>query len=355
MKFLTRNSKRLSNFELLRIFSMFLIVLHHCTVHGVFNYWSNNDSILNHVNNLICFLLSSGGKLGVALFVMLTGYFSCQSKFKLKKWLDVYLQTLFFSILIVLIWFLINRFDAVKAISPSIFPLTKNTYWFVTSWLLLLTFTPILNIILGNTSPQVIKNYLIYGALIWSVFPTFKLEFQYSTLLYFMYLYLLGGSLRLGYVIISKRYFLFVSIFFLIFLAYLFKVFFGTSATISLWKNLRYVEMNSVYVLVLSLWIFYVFGKLKINFSFINWISSSMFGVYLLHDNNLIRPYLWHTLLNMDIAMNSPYFGIWAILISICVFCLCIVLDKILSLIYLPLIGFIEKKVAKLKILENYF
>ena len=83
-----QQKQRMENFELLRIFSMLLIVIHHCVAHGVFSYWHNNSSTIQQVKNLICFLLASGGEIGVTLFVLLTGYFSCQQNFRLKKMID---------------------------------------------------------------------------------------------------------------------------------------------------------------------------------------------------------------------------------------------------------------------------
>ena len=80
-----------------------------------------------------------------------------------------------------------------------------------------------------------------------------------------------------------------------------------------------------------------------------------MFGVYLLHNHDLVRPHLWHTLLRMDLTMGSFFFGVWALFVSMCVFCLCVILDKILSLIYLPLIKRIETELNKIRFLKKYF
>lgn len=91
----TNIETRESNFELLRIFAMFLIVLSHFVVYGIYPYWQQNASTLNHFNNIAALLFFTG-KIGVTLFVFLTGYFSCLQDFKLKKCLDVYLKMLFF-------------------------------------------------------------------------------------------------------------------------------------------------------------------------------------------------------------------------------------------------------------------
>lgn len=70
---------RMSNFELLRILCMFLIVAHHFSVHSTF---SNDISVVN-----LCLVraLRIGGKLAVNVYVLISGYFMISSKFKLKK------------------------------------------------------------------------------------------------------------------------------------------------------------------------------------------------------------------------------------------------------------------------------
>ena len=74
---------RLSNFELIRILAMFLIVLHHCLCHlrALMPIFPNTENI-HFINNFIAFLLFSGGKVGVAIFEILTGYF--MNPFKLE-------------------------------------------------------------------------------------------------------------------------------------------------------------------------------------------------------------------------------------------------------------------------------
>ena len=351
MKILSKHKDRLSNFELLRIFAMFLIVLHHCNLHGVFSYWSNNSSMLHHVNNIICFLLSSCGQVGVSLFILLTGYFSCQQNFKLNKLLTIYLKTLFFSVLIFLIWLFIFPQKAATAWRYSLFPLTNDAYWFITTWLLLYAFSPLLNVILKSASPKMIKSYLILGTVIWVLFPVLNLKgLKYSDLVYFMYLYLLGASIKLKIITFSKNYItlLFLAVFCFILAMITTAVLFWKDS-LYLWEFYKYESLNTIYTLSVSLYIFYLFKDLKINSLFINRISASMLGVYLLHDNLLVRPFLWHEILQIDASMNSALFIIRSLANSLGVFGVCIITDKMLSLVYNPLINFTEKQLLKIK------
>ncbi|WP_189244288.1 acyltransferase family protein [Streptococcus macedonicus] len=74
--------KRNSNIELLRIISMLLIVSHHFSVHGSFE---SLDSI-TMFNKVWLQFIQLGGKIGVNIFVIISGYFLIQSsKNKLSK------------------------------------------------------------------------------------------------------------------------------------------------------------------------------------------------------------------------------------------------------------------------------
>ena len=59
-----------SNFELLRIVCMIFIIFHHFAVYSGYKIGSHM-----FINDFIFSLFYSGGKLGVSLFVMITGYY----------------------------------------------------------------------------------------------------------------------------------------------------------------------------------------------------------------------------------------------------------------------------------------
>lgn len=92
---------RESNFELVRIFAMLMIVAHHLSVHGV-QQISFDSSYLSYANGsffnqlFTCFLIP-GGKIGVALFFMITGFFMCKKENSSAK--KVVIQTAFCSVL----------------------------------------------------------------------------------------------------------------------------------------------------------------------------------------------------------------------------------------------------------------
>ena len=85
---------RESNIELLRLISMYLVVWSHFYVHGV---WP----IVNELtfNNIIIYALDVG-KIGVTVFVLISGYFLINKTFDLIKLAKLVLQTWFYGCII---------------------------------------------------------------------------------------------------------------------------------------------------------------------------------------------------------------------------------------------------------------
>lgn len=338
------NSKvanRQSNFELLRIFSMYIIIIHHFCIHGIYTHWNTNVTLLNHINNVLLQILNLGGKIGVDIFILITGFFMIDSKFKLNSFLKVFLTTLFYSVLFVIIALVFGLDIPVKHLIQILFPLDKNSYWFIASYLVLYLFIPFINVLLNNISKKQFKYLISLSLVLWSILIT-----EYSFLCWFFTLYAIGGfikkcnpppeKLNISTFLISS--FFILSIFFTIFL-------------FSILKNpikLHNYEMNNILILLLSISIFFIFKELKIpQNKIINYISASVFSVYLIHDNNIIRPILWETI-HANYFITVPYFIIMALVIPFVIFILCILIDKVLSKIYQPAINFITDKISLL-------
>ncbi len=83
---------RQSNIELLRIIAMLIIIAHHFAVHSGFEF--SNDAVT--VNRLWIQFIQIGGKTGVNVFVLISGYFLITSKtLKTSKAIKLWLQIFF--------------------------------------------------------------------------------------------------------------------------------------------------------------------------------------------------------------------------------------------------------------------
>lgn len=60
-------------------------------------------------------------------------------------------------------------------------------------------------------------------------------------------------------------------------------------------------------VFILSVSIFSLFQNFTFKNSLVNFLASGTFGIYLLHDNNYIRPVLWNNILKTEMFSDSKY------------------------------------------------
>lgn len=89
--------QRQSSIELLRILTMVMIVAHHFSVHGNFDFPINTITI----NRLWIQFIQIGGKIGVDVFVLISGYFLItSSSVKPNRIIKIWLQMFTYSILI---------------------------------------------------------------------------------------------------------------------------------------------------------------------------------------------------------------------------------------------------------------
>lgn len=134
---------RNSNFEALRIISMLMIILHHFVVHSYYHPIINNT---NFVNDFVIFFFRSGGKLGVVLFTMITGYFMIYSRANIKKLLLLEGQVLFTSIVIFIVFvFYNNDLFTIKNVVQYFLPNINKTFWFFSGYFVLYLFMPYIN------------------------------------------------------------------------------------------------------------------------------------------------------------------------------------------------------------------
>lgn len=88
---------RSSNFELLRILSMCMIIGAHYVYHG--GLLSEGTAL----NQVFASFLRIGGKLGVTIFVLIGAYFLSVQEFKSERIIKLFFETAFYSVLIYLL------------------------------------------------------------------------------------------------------------------------------------------------------------------------------------------------------------------------------------------------------------
>jgi len=332
MKMEKVNSKiqRKTNMELLRIVSMILIVMHHYCVHSSFIF-ENGISI----NKFIIQALSIGGKIGVNIFILITGYFMINSKFKVKKLLKLLLEIFTYSFLIFVIIYIINPSKVnIKLLLKSIFPVTYSLYWFPTTYILLYILSPFINKFIENSNKNTIIKLLIVLLIIQVIIPTFtNANLNFSNLIWFTTLYMIGACIHIYNIDLLKRKNIKIAVLIICSLFIFMSIVAIDIISIKIPSIEKYTDyfsdINKLPAVIISILLFTLFKEIKIkNYKFINNIASSTFAVYLIHDNVILSPIIWCDILKAAEFFNSRYLIIHLLISVFLVFNISIIIDK---------------------------
>lgn len=352
--------ERNSSYELMRIVSMFLIVLYHVIVHGKMIENCENAGL-----KILLELIKFFTLVHVNSFILVTGYFQINSKFNQKKLWSLIESNWFYRLAIMILFsiFEIVNLDKVTMFKEG-FPINLNEYWFFQNYLLLYCLIPFINKGILNMNKKTFQKMIIVMFIVFSIIPTVTGgEFFFNngfSLYQFVFLYILGAYLRKypidkSYIfkIMSKNMYkiVLITIFFVCFISNY--VLYSYADSIS-WINSGFKLISNYikwacgnyscpFVVIQSVVYFLYFGTLQFNSKLINKIASFTFGIYLIHDNNFVREkiYIWLKINNGPIYSYS--FVIYMIIVSIIIFVVCMLIEFIRQII--------SKKIQNLRLI----
>lgn len=314
---------RESRFELLRIVGMAVIILAHYSYHGGILFQELS------LNQVLAQFLKIGGKLGVTCYVLIGAYFLVDSKFKMKNIIRIFLQVAFYAILI---------FIALCIYKPSTFCADKAAdtfnYWFATAYIGMYALSPILNYLIHHMTRAMHEKVIIVLTTILSVLPFLFLQLKlfYSDILWFVFLYFIGGYIKEYPIekIEAKRAQIFILSTLFIFCSSVAMVILGQRYPVFLKGAYIFSNINSPVLLLSGIGLFLIFKNIDLGKNkYINYIALSTFGVYLLHDNDISRDVFWHDLFRTERFYDADtiLFLLYAVLIVIAIFAAAMVLE----------------------------
>lgn len=341
-----KKQERNSNLELLRIISILLIILHHFGIHG------NYKNITSIPNKFFLDFAIIGGKIGVTIFILITGYYMIENKLNLKKIIKMILEVVFYTLGITIIFKLLGITQLTnKTIFVSLTPITHNIYWFVTTYIILYLLTPFINKLLKQLNKKEYQKFIILLIIIQSIIPmVFLIESPISDLGWFILIYSVAAYIKLY----PNKYFenkcLNKKITIIMYL-----VLYGIMIVID-YLNLKYniclekidaiyyTNMNSIFILLISTCLFLWFLKIEMKSSkIINIVAKSTLGVYIIHDNPFVRKFLWQVMFKYPNDIETWKLIIVAISSVFLVFVTCVIIDQI----RINTIGKLENKIIK--------
>lgn len=342
--------KRDSNFELLRVISMFLIVLYHVILHG----HTINHCQIPIMKNILQIILYIS-IVHVNSFVLVTGYYQSKSNFNKKKVISILGTAIFYMAAIILILELQGalKLSPIEVVKELLLDNT-DSYWFIKTYIFLYILSPYINKLISHLTKKEYQKLLVTLTILTSIIPFFSVHKIFSnngyTLYSFIYLYLLGAYYRKYPITKEKRLkkystnklrIILLSIFLsCVLLNYGILIISNIIAnhtnyltTLSNGLNHTKYDYSNPFIVIQSIAYFLFFNTLTIKSKIINSISKLTFGVYLIHDNIFVRQRLYMYLKIGDRIIYSYKFLIYIILIAISIFIVCCLIEEIRQII----------------------
>ena len=331
------------NMELFRIVTMIMIVLIHFLVHGGIIAAAEQFSIQYYVLWTLCSICY----VSVNGYVLLTGYFQYESKFKLKKIILLMAEVLFYSVAIYAILYFTGNVELnATDLSLSLLPTINRAYWFTTNYVGLYVLSPFFNWVLKRINKKQHTLLLVVLITFFSVWPTFSVL---STGLnlggpfgtdWFAVLYCIGAYFRKYYVVKKEKIKLIVG-YVLTAIALPMSKFviakFVEKTSITLIPDDMFFYYNSILVLISSVLLFLIFLNIEIKNKYakvlIGFFAPATLGVYLIHDNLFGRVWLWNTLKVHQYIQNEKLYLIMAGIVM-GIYLGCSLIDKVRHLLF---------------------
>ena len=341
--------QRKSNFEMLRILAMIFIILSHYTLHG--GLLKIDSYTPNKYIGSLCYL---SGKIGVNLFVLITGYFLINSKFKVKKVLKLILQVFSYTIPLFLVYVLVKNEITKQIIKYTFLPITYGAYWFITIYIGLYILSPFINKFIKSISQKNLQVLFIILFILFTIIPTITSTTNFmGNLQWFIFMYMIGAYIQLYGINKIKKSTLkwwVIGLYAVHAIIVCGITYISQNNAKQFSRIYQVIEMNYLIPFLISVFMFLFFENLNVpNNKFINLLGKTSFGVYLFHDS-YFREAFWKKIFKVESFYNAePYILILHIIGSV------IVIYLVGTSIELIRVKVIEEPIFKIKKFDKWF
>ena len=332
-----KSKLRQSNFELLKVLSILMVIVLHYfnggmgggllnVPRGSFNFYAMN-------------FLESMSIVAVNCFVLVSGYFMIDKKqVKVRKFvnligINVFYGLLMYAIKVIFVATQGNFEIDIKGLAKAIIPF-HGAKWFVGSYSVLFLLSPYLNILLNQLSKKQFIQLLFVLVISFSVIPTILPIISYNDrgygVLSFILLYCIGAYLK-TYPLKLKSKALFLGIYLL-----------STSATyvllLYLGESSFALNYNTIFNITSSVSLLLFFSRITFHSRNINFLSSFSFAVYLIHTDSAIILILFKEILKTNLFWDSNLFLVHLLGSVVLIFIGCVSIE-VMRRYFVSLIG----------------
>ncbi len=362
--------------ELLRITAIIMVIfLHVLGQGGVYPYTGLAKVLESHPwNYRLAWLLETAGFGAVNLFALISGYVGVKSTYKTKRYLSLWCLVAFWGLVMVL---LIDKLpvvfekynDFIKILIPNLkdnfetvvidsdsyfsalFPVSNKQYWYFNAYTLTYLLSPILNKAMNNLEKSELKRVVIIIFLFPSILAAvnnsdlFVTGYGYSAI-WLICLYIIGGYVRLHTnekcvpKILCLLGFIASTL-----IAWGYRLFIDRLIVLNPKDELlpdyrsQFIQYTSPFILIGSVFLLLLFRQINIKFkvskAIIGFISSTSFGIYIIH----VQPVFWKYFMYLRFWKVGYYENTWQMFIHVLaavfvIYITCVILEKIRQLLF---------------------
>jgi uncharacterized membrane protein SirB2 len=281
--------------------------------------------------------VSNGVRLVINCFVMIGAWFLVDIKFQAKRIVNLWLEIFFYSVILDSVCLIFGVGDpSIVWEVQAFFPIMGRPIWFGAEYICMLFISPFMNQLL-HQQRQIAKKLIFLvgmGIIVCAtVFPIEHTAPVFSELVWFCFLYLFVGyiklyrqdvlSYRARYICGALGSWILLCVIRLI----------GAASGISMLSSVAsyyYLHYESLIGFVCSFCLFCVFLHIDIGTNkVINWLSASVFAVYLIHQTWAFYPFLWNGIYHVNEYVWSGKFSMYLIFLEVSLFLACAIIDSV--------------------------
>lgn len=338
--------KRASNIELLRIIAMAMILALHIggASLGLPHIFKPSDASAFDWGKQIVEAFSI---VGVNVFVLISGFFSIKFSWRglwrYVAWCAIYSIGIYAGAMCVY-----HSLFTWKQVTNAVLVFSRSDLWFVREYLFLYLISGLINVACESMSRSQLKQ-IVCALLLISCYFGWALDCKVNqtgyNLVQLITIYIIGRYLGLH----CKTWLSDLQIKNRVRVRAIGAFVVATGCTILMScfvPSVKAFAYNSPFVIVAAVALFVAFTTLQFSSKVVNYVASSAFAVYLIHKN----PLVWGNLLRPSVVAmhsavpNGALFFLCCVALTIGIFVVCIVIDKIRLALFSWLAAFCGKK-----------
>lgn len=318
---------------------MLLIVAHHYVVNSGLMHGGPLETDYWSARSIFFWIFGMWGKTGINCFVLITGYFMCQSQITLRKFLKLVLEVVFYSLVLYGLFLAFGYEGAsLKGWLLHLLPVKSVADGFTSCFLLFWLAIPFLNVLVHHMTRRQhlgLIALMLFTYTFMRYVPQCTLRMNYVS--WFTTLYFIASYLRLypqhvprstsarvwGWLTVAAVVLAVGSVLTTLYIA-------------QTWSHHPFPywlvsDSNAILALIVGVTSFMFFKNIQIPHSrLINTIGATTFGVFLIHANSdLMRQWLWHDIVDCVGHYSSTHYYIYAPLAVLSVFAACSLIDYV--------------------------